>query len=638
MKNIFNFMTIVSVVMLVVPATVSAQNKGHINNVQAYQRMDGSDTIDVTYDFAGYAESYIIQACLYSGSVNTGIIPNNFCSGDYGPGVTPGNNKHFAYHAGGHKPGSEWNGVRIEIRVTFPMGNPCPGLSSVTYYGVEYPTIQIGGQCWLQKNLNTGTMIPFENLPWNDDNIEKYCYNNVASNCETYGALYHWWEAMAYGSAIPGKQGICPPGFHIPTYLEFEVLTDLFGGTTTAGGHLKAQNFWDSPNTGAANTSFFTAYGAGTGYNTPGIGGGDLCYDLQKTSYLFHSNLPANEHKPALKLRYNNAAAEMVTLPAEPFPFGSVRCMKDCDDAPSPANAGPDQSITNSNYTVLAAAIAQNGIGKWKITSQHSTDKTGIFEDAWKPNSGFYGFPGQTYTLSWVVSNECTAISDECTIAFSALTCGEPFTDHRNGKTYNTVLLGDYCWMADNMDIGEMAPLDGYVFNDGIMHKFCYNDIPANCDTFGGLYVYGEAVQYQYALENKRGICPLGWFVPKDADWCNLTQSIDNSVNCSAIGWTGTDAGGKMKKQGANYWDDPNTGATNESGFRAVGGGYATIEYPEFAFLENKQSARFWTSTVGALQYFYYWGLGYNEARVQRSSVYPSYNANSVRCVYYPNY
>jgi len=637
MKNIIFFKTILAIVLIFSLNTVFAQTDGHINNVQAYQRLDGSDTVDVTFDMAGYAENYILQACLYSGAVNVGVIPDIYCSGDYGPGVIPGNNKHFTYHIGGHKPGLEWKQVRIEVRVGFPMGNSCPGLSSVEYYGVEYPTIQIGGQCWLQKNLNVGTMIPYENLPWNDDNIEKYCYNNVASNCETYGALYHWWEAMFYGEATPGKQGICPPGFHIPTYQEFEILTDLFGGTLTAGGHLKAQAFWDSPNTGAINTSFFTAYGSGAGYNTAGIGGGDLCYDLQKTSYLFYSNLPANQNKPVLKLRYNNAAAELVTLPAEPYPFGSVRCMKNCDETPSQANAGPDKTITNANYTLLAAVTAQNGIGKWKIVSQHATGKTGVLEDEYKPNSGFYGYPGETYTLAWIVSNECTATSDECSISFSTFACGEIFTDHRNGKSYNTVLLGDYCWMADNMDIGEMTNLTSDVFNDGIIQKYCYENNPANCDTFGGLYIYGEAVQYQYTADKKQGICPLGWFVPKDADWCNLTYAIDNTINCSTIGWTGTDAGGKMKKQGTNYWNEPNTGATNESGFRAVGAGWATINNPQYSYQELKESTRFWTTTPSG-QYFYIWGLGYNEARVQRSTVYSSYNANSVRCVYYPNY
>ena len=102
-----------------------------------------------------------------------------------------------------------------------------------------------------KENLNAGTMIDYQVLPWLDDQIEKYCYDNDPANCETYGALYHWWEAMYYGLGLPGAQGICPTGFHIPTDQEYTLLTELYGGFVGAGGTLKATEFWDPPNTGA---------------------------------------------------------------------------------------------------------------------------------------------------------------------------------------------------------------------------------------------------------------------------------------------------------------------------------------------------------------------------------------------------
>jgi uncharacterized protein (TIGR02145 family) len=75
-----------------------------------------------------------------------------------------------------------------------------------------------------------------------------------------------------------------------------------------------------------------------------------------------------------------------------------------------------------------------------------------------------------------------------------------------------------------------------------------------------------------------QGICPSGWHIPTDVEWCTVTQFLDPIVNCGAIGWTGTNAGGKMKttgtiQAGTGLWDSPKTGATNESGFSAVPAG-----------------------------------------------------------------
>lgn len=102
-------------------------------------------------------------------------------------------------------------------------GEPCPGIPTVTYEGRVYNTVLIGSQCWLKENLNVGTRI---NGGFNQNNngiIEKYCYNNLESNCDIYGGLYQWDEMMQY-TATPGTKGICPPGWHIPTDDEWKIL------------------------------------------------------------------------------------------------------------------------------------------------------------------------------------------------------------------------------------------------------------------------------------------------------------------------------------------------------------------------------------------------------------------------------
>ena len=105
----------------------------------------------------------------------------------------------------------------------FATNIPCPGEATITYEGQVYNTIQVFSQCWLKENLNAGIMInSFCNMHDNDV-IEKYCYNNKEDSCNKYGGLYQWSEMMNY-STSERAQGICPPGWHIPSDEEWKIL------------------------------------------------------------------------------------------------------------------------------------------------------------------------------------------------------------------------------------------------------------------------------------------------------------------------------------------------------------------------------------------------------------------------------
>ncbi|MFA4862976.1 MAG: FISUMP domain-containing protein [Bacteroidales bacterium] len=105
----------------------------------------------------------------------------------------------------------------------FATNIPCPGTPTVEYEGQIYNTIQIFSQCWLKENLNVGVMIPANVDQWDNGIIEKYCYNNEPDSCIKYGGFYQWREMMKYAEP-PGVQGICPPGWHIPTDNEWKIL------------------------------------------------------------------------------------------------------------------------------------------------------------------------------------------------------------------------------------------------------------------------------------------------------------------------------------------------------------------------------------------------------------------------------
>lgn len=135
--------------------------------------------------------------------------------------------------------------------------------------GNSYSVVQIGGQCWMAENLNVGTMIDGgEDADPINGIIEKYCYNNNAANCEEYGALYQWDEVMQ--SADPSVtnpsmvQGICPDGWHIPSFSEISQLTNEIGGADAGGGKLKevGTQHWLKKNAGTDEYGF-TSLGSG---------------------------------------------------------------------------------------------------------------------------------------------------------------------------------------------------------------------------------------------------------------------------------------------------------------------------------------------------------------------------------------
>jgi uncharacterized protein (TIGR02145 family) len=127
--------------------------------------------------------------------------------------------------------------------------------------GNIYTTVKIGTQNWLKENLKTtkyndGTSIPLVTLSsdWKSLTTPAYCYyDNDAANKDIYGALYNWYAVNT------GK--LCPKGFHVPTQDEWRSLRSFLG--TDPGGKMKSTTLWNAPNTGATNSSGFTALPGG---------------------------------------------------------------------------------------------------------------------------------------------------------------------------------------------------------------------------------------------------------------------------------------------------------------------------------------------------------------------------------------
>ena len=157
--------------------------------------------------------------------------------------------------------------MALYAKWTQTSGTPGPDVTDTD--GNVYQTVTIGTQVWMAENLKTtkyndGSPIPLvtDSAAWVTLPTPGYCwYNNDAATYKsTYGALYNWYAVNT------GK--LAPTGWHVPTDAEWRTLTTFFGGESVAGGKLKeaGATHWNSPNTGATNSSGFSGLPGGSRY------------------------------------------------------------------------------------------------------------------------------------------------------------------------------------------------------------------------------------------------------------------------------------------------------------------------------------------------------------------------------------
>lgn len=174
-----------------------------------------------------------------------------------------------------------------------------------------------------------------------------------------------------------------------------------------------------------------------------------------------------------------------------------------------------------------------------------------------------------------------------------------------DGNEYPAVVIGQQTWMAKNLAVTK-AP-DGTPIT-----SYPYLGVEDSVKTFGRIYDW----------ENARKACPSGWHLPSDDEWLVMIKYLGGPLK----------AGGKMKEKGMAHWKDPNNGATNESGFNALPGGYRTARGKYINFKNNL--AYFWTSTsfddLNAWGYY----LTYGEPIIYRySASFTKDMGFGVRCI-----
>jgi len=238
--------------------------------------------------------------------------------------------------------------------------------------------------------------------------------------------------------------------------------------------------------------------------------------------------------------------------------------------------------------------------------------------------SGGRFFPGiagaGTFTIRYSYTNVmgCNR-TDSITISVMApapFNCGNDAIDIRDGKIYPTVALGSQCWMAANLNYGNVIASSQVQRDNCIFEKYCLSDNPANCSTLGGLYQWDEMMNY-VSDNGSQGFCPPGWHIPTEANWNTLfSLFISNGF-----------AGNALKSSGY-------------SGFNGLVSGIR-FHNSVWKFLGTDpvlRSTLIWSSTARGINKA--WAHGLNEVIVDIEytpsvSFYPSarINAFTVRCI-----
>ena len=544
-------------------------------------------------------------------------------------------------------------------------GQPCPDMATMTDYdGNVYNTVKIGEQCWMKENLRTshyanGAEVSDRRMPAGDP-----------ANVAAYGYLYNWSEVMNGATATnanpSGVQGICPAGWHLPSAAEWSQLTDYLSGVSAYGcgnmvnataKSLASEIGWAISYVGCAvgsdpsqnNLTGFSAMPAGTSSYSDF---GHVAYFWSATSQggsnAKNFALYSNQETPYQQDEYTGtgmsvrcvrglgaSVASVTTVAVSNLTDVTVTCGGNvtADGGATVTERGVCWGTSHNPTTAGSHTASGDGVGEFSLSISELTPSTVYYVRAYAVNA-----TGTSYGAE--VSFQTLSNSPYASANDGQPCVGNPTVTDFDGNVYNTVQIGNQCWMKENLRVTHYA--NATAIPDGTNGAFPsrynpYGDA-SQVTTYGLLYnwyaVMNGASSSNVSPSNVQGVCPTGWHVPSDVEWQQMIDYVrsQNAYLC----------GGSISKYAkalaANtLWNTSTTNCAvgndlaqnNLTGFSALPAGYRNSGG---GFSNIGTNAAFWTTSRNGSAAPLNRNIAHNYADVSRLTV-DGGGALSVRCV-----
>ncbi len=485
--------------------------------------------------------------------------------------------------------------------------------------GNIYRTVKIGKQWWMAENLRVTHYRNGDDITYRSSSDPFYNTSGTFTDrygdpglISSYGMSYNWY-------AIVDNRNLAPAGWHVASVAEWRTMIEYLDGMQAAGGKLKetGTEHWHDPNTGATNESGFSARG-GDRINVMGN-----YNELRNNAYFW---TPEKE----IPTLFSNSTAIDIRDLLEQYGL-SVRCVEDPTYPVASFTVAPLLGPLATDFHFDASSVSDAQDSSSLLQVRWDWDNDGIWDTPFSTHKTasykFSSLGGKTIKLEVMDTNGLIESTTRQIFVLSD-SSDHPTVKDVDGNTYRVVRIGRQWWMAENYKVahyrnGDAIPnVTESAWRDLQSGACCVylDDRPIH--DYSYLAVYGRLYNW-YAAVDKRGLAPDGWHIPSQAEWQELIDYLGGEQV----------AGGKLKETGLAHWHSPNTGATNESGFSALGSGYRGYS----GYSDGLESSvRFMCLTERSESGIFWWSLDYYSANIKTvSNAYTKQYGYAIRCCSY---
>ena len=460
--------------------------------------------------------------------------------------------------------------------------------------GNVYNTVKLGSQCWMQENLRVTRYQNDDGTP--GDEIQLFVTGEITVNApnadvlkgrimnyadsslvEKYGYLYTWNammnDAPASNDNPSGVRGICPVGWHAPSNKEWNQLHDYVKSQYLQYGCNCDSNFlgksFVSPNirsnenecyvgynTKTNNATGFTAlpvdvYHDGNTPQNPENGYGVWFWSTRDYEYSDNDirgwcfyTMSSNSN-----MRYS-VWTKGVGI--------SVRCLRDETISTTPKvttssvyNVSPTSADCGGNISFDGGAeVVERGLC-YSMSKNPTIDDSKIVlgSGVGDFSTTLSGLSSGTlyYIRAYATNSEGTAYGENVMVMpgnRDSQPCeGTPTMQDADSNVYNTVQIGDQCWMRENLRAtkysdGESIAISDSLLSDLVAYRYNPGGDASNVGEYGYLYNWAAVLHGEEASNTNpnpvQGLCPAGWHVPTNDEFEKLFTYVSSQEvwNC----------------------------------------------------------------------------------------------------------